>query len=184
MFFLCENFDKILIKEAAEKVSRKAFSLVEIILALCLTGFCIFVADEYFNLNLQSYVRRYALLKEEENSASLKNIKNIIKNGHFARYGKISDKVSASDKKVKILTTFFSKDSTKLDVYTIDCNNNLTTQLNDNKPTTNKEITCSFDFYDDVQNTVTDIDKISVIKMTINQNNEKIVLIQKMMQNN
>lgn len=179
------------------KMNKKGFTLVEILLSIVLTGIVIASAMYYFKIDAVTISMRNSMLGENNIYIKMDTVKKAIHNGFISRYGKNVDNVIANDNSLSFMTTHFSGDASKPDIYTISCpkdgNSNLLAKVNNNKNTVlvkNVKV-CQFSYYDISGNETTDSLKVNAVKLKIdylsNPNNKEsvnsLILYEKMMQN-
>lgn len=173
--------------------NKKANILLSILFSIMLTGIIIGATSLIFDIDMKTINARYDKLQSNDIYSSVNLIKSSIKDGHLTRYEKVSDGVIANNKELKIQTSYFSSNASKVDFFNIKCPSNnqpLYYQINNNTKIkiVDNVTNCSFEYIDTVGEETNDIQKISAIKMSFDyqlpkKQKESVVLYQKMMQN-
>lgn len=102
------------------KINKKGFNLLEMVIAMVVSTFCLVAIGYYFSLNIKTSNIRYNELVKESQLTSLALIKNSIKEGHINTNGKTVEGNAIGTKSVTFTTTYFSK-GTVNEKFSISC---------------------------------------------------------------
>ena len=169
--------------------NNNGFSLVEIILALCISAIGFSIAILFFQINHDTLTARETILTEENGKEKIKRMQDALSNGYINQENKVKDGIIATPKELKFQTTYFSKDVANPDIYTISCQENkIFNQLND---TQNKEVfsnvnKCGFRYFDTQMNETNKLEEIVMVEFYFsyktNHGEKEFIIRRKLMQ--
>lgn len=99
--------------------NKKGFSLVAIILSLCISSFAFIAVVNAVQVSQNSINRKTIAIDRIQTLNNIKKIQAIIAQGYVTRNEKVSSGVSANGTSLTIRTTYFSRHYLNTDLYSI-----------------------------------------------------------------